>query len=109
MKHIGSQLSRAMKKTNETERGELMRYFCQELNKARVPDGLPPISMGRMGKMIEKIPTKDLYYLKTVCERAPHFSKKFWWEINPKNHTPEAKEASKKKFEALNQKRLRDQ
>lgn len=107
MKHIGSQLSKAMKKTNETERGELMRYFCQELNKTRVPDGLPPISMGRMGKMLQQIPTKDLYYLKSVCDRAPNWSKKFWWEIKPQNHTPEAKAASKKKFDEMNREKRR--
>ncbi len=107
MKHIGSQLNRALKKTNETERGEIMRYFCQELNKTRVPDGLPPIAMGRMGKLLQQIPTKDLYYLKKVCEESPNFSKKFWWEIKPQNHTPEAKAASKKKFDEMNKKRLR--
>lgn len=107
MKHIGSQLTKALKKTNETERGELMRYFCQELNRARVPDGLPPLSMGRMGKLLEKIPTKDLYYLKSVCDRAPHFSKKFWWEIKPENHTPEAKAASAARLKELNKKRAR--
>ncbi len=108
MKHIGSQLSRSMKKTNETERGELMTYFCQELNKTRVPDGLPPVSMGRMGKLLQAIPTKDLYYLKTVCDRAPHFSKKFWWEINPKNHTPEAKKQSEARLKEMNKKRAQE-
>lgn len=91
MKHIGSQLSKTLKKTNETERGEIMTYFCQQLNKTRVPDGLPPISMGRMGKLLQQIPTKDLYYLKTVCDESQNFSKKFWYEVSPKFHTPEAK------------------
>ncbi len=102
MKHIGGALSRTMQTTNETERGELMRYFCQQLNKTRVPDGLPPVSMGRMGKMLQQIPTKDLYYLKTVCDKAPNFSKKFWWEINPKNHTEDAKRKSAEKFKQNN-------
>lgn len=91
MKHIGSNLNTSLKKTNETERGELMRYFCQELNKTRVPDGLPPVSMGRMGKLLQVIPTKDLYYLKRICDDSQNFSKKFWWEVKPQNHTPEAK------------------
>ncbi len=107
MKHISIQLTKVVKKTNETERGELMRYFCQELNKARIPDGLPPIAMGRMGKLLQVIPTKDLYYLKTVCDKAPHFSKKFWWEIKPENHTPAAKAESKKRLEEMNKKRAR--
>lgn len=83
MKHIGSHLKRTMSKARMTERGELMKYFCEELNRDRRRDGIPPISMGRMGKMLEKIPTKDLYYLKRVCDDAKNFSKKFWYELNP--------------------------
>ena len=60
-----------------------MRHFCVELNKSRRMDGLPLISMARMGKMIEKIPTKDLYYIKRVCGEAQNFSKKFWYVLNP--------------------------
>lgn len=63
-----------------------MKYFCERLNAERLRDRLPLITMGRMGKMLEKIPTKDLYYLKTVCDNAINFSKKFWWEIDPKKH-----------------------
>lgn len=98
MKHISEHIKRNAQKNRETERGEMMRYFLSQLNPSRVSDGLPPISMGRMGKMLEKIPTKDLYYLKSVCEKAQNFSKKFWWEINPKNHTEEARKKSQAKF-----------
>ena len=63
-----------------------MEYFSQQINPSRVRDGLKPVSMGRMGKMLEKIPTKDLYYLKRVCDDSMNFSKKFWWELNPKKH-----------------------
>jgi len=86
MKHIGTQLRKNLSKTRETERGELMKYFVQKLNRGRLRDGLPQISMGRMGKLLEKIPTKDLYYLKRVCDDAPNFSKKFWWLLDPKKH-----------------------
>lgn len=99
MKHIGLQLKKSLTKSKDTERGELMKYFCERLNSTRALDGLPPVSMGRMGKLVQAIPTKDLYYLKTVCDDAQNFSKKFWWEINPKNHTEEAKKASAAKFE----------
>ncbi|MCI0597656.1 hypothetical protein L0Y34_01100 [Candidatus Parcubacteria bacterium] len=90
MKHIGD-VVRKLEKTKErkTERGELMRYFRTYLNAARAKDGLPLISMSRMGYILEGIPTKDLYYLKSVCDKAQHFSKKFWWEIDPKKHVPE--------------------
>ncbi len=90
MKHIGTHLKRSIGEARVTERGELMQYFCRELNRSRLRDGLPLIAMGRMGKLLQKIPTKDLYYLKRVCDDAGNFSKKFWWEINPKKHEKDA-------------------
>lgn len=87
MEHIGDLVPNIkQEKSNKTERGELMKYFCDRLNVSRVKDGLKPIGMGRMGMLLQGIPTKDLYYLKSICDSAKHFSKKFWWEINPKNH-----------------------
>ncbi|MBI5645247.1 hypothetical protein HY970_04085 [Candidatus Kaiserbacteria bacterium] len=86
MKHIGSQLKKTLSKTKETERGEIMKYFCDRLNAARLGGGLPPISMGRMGKMLQQIPTKDLYYIKKVCDEAQNFSKKFWYLLNPEKY-----------------------
>lgn len=75
----------------QTERGELMRFFTRHLNLSRVKDGHMSISMPRMGKILEGIPTADLYYLQSVCTKAKNFSKKFWWEIDPKKHVPENK------------------
>lgn len=86
MEHIGFQLKRAVKKTRETERGELMSYLRSRLNASRMRDGLPLLTMARMGKILEGIPTKDLYYLKRVCNDANDFSKKFWWELDPEKH-----------------------
>lgn len=86
MKHIKDNLKHAFDDTKKTERGEMMRYFCEKLNEARRRDGIPPISMGRMGKLLEKIPTKDLYYLQRVCDDAKNFSKKFWYELNPEKY-----------------------
>lgn len=76
-------------KSRKTERGELMRFFVRHLNHARRQDGLPPITMSRMGYILEGIPTEDLYYLQSVCTKAKNFSKKFWWEVDPKKHLPE--------------------
>lgn len=92
MKHIRDLIpSEARGKGNgkggrATERGELMRYFALHLNVGRAKDGLPLITMSRMGLILQGIPTKDLYYLKSVCDKAKHFSKKFWFEIDPKKH-----------------------
>ena len=89
MKHIKDILSASTPvapATRKTERGELMRYFRAQLNASRAEVNLPLITMSRMGKILEGIPTKDLYYLKSVCSKAKHFSKKFWWEVDPKKH-----------------------
>ena len=73
-------------RSRKTERGELMRFFVRHLNLSRKIDGLPAITMARMGKILEGIPTQDLYYLQSVCSRAKNFGKKFWWEVDPKKH-----------------------
>lgn len=70
----------------ETERGELLRFFQRHLNYSRKQDGLPSITMAHLGYILEKIPTQDLYYLKSVCSQAKNFSKKFWWELDPTKH-----------------------
>lgn len=87
MEHISSHISgKASKRDKVTERGELMHYFADRLNESRVKDGYPPLTLARMGRTLQAIPTKDLYYLKRVCDDAKDFSKKFWWEVNPKKH-----------------------
>ena len=93
MEHIGKHmaaLSARSKKEKATERGEMMKYFTDRLNPGRVRDGYPPLSLPRMGRLLVAIPTKDLYYLRSVCEQSKDFSKKFWWEINPKKHDKKA-------------------
>jgi hypothetical protein len=86
MQHIGGKLKFTASKARETERGELMRHFCEELNSTRIEEGYDRISMGRMGKILEGIPTKDLYYIKRVCRDAKSFSKTFWWLLDPTKH-----------------------
>ena len=99
MEHIGAHIKEfPQKKEKVTERGELMEYFLKKLNAARVRDGLKPMTMGRMGMLLMGTPTQDIYYLKSICDQAQDFSKKFWWEINPKKHTPEALAQSQKNF-----------
>lgn len=86
MRHIGTSLRQTRARIRQTERGELMRYFVDRLNASRLRDGLEAITMARMGKILEKLPTKDLYFLKRVCDDAGNFSKKFWYELDPKKH-----------------------
>ncbi|MEK7108916.1 MAG: hypothetical protein AAB919_00575 [Patescibacteria group bacterium] len=91
MEHIGKHIdspSARSKRERQTERGELMKFFMQKLNPGRVRDGYAPLNLARMGRVLVAIPTRDLYYLKSVCEdaeaRGQDFSKKFWWEVKPK-------------------------
>ena len=94
MKSIGDCLSELEQKVAAapkgkkrlTERGEIMRFFLRHLNVARKQDGLAPMTMAHLGTVLEQIPTKDLYYLKSVCSQAKNFSKTFWWELDPTKH-----------------------
>ena len=86
MRHIGITLKQTRARIRETERGELMKYFVDRLNPSRVRDNLPKITMSRMGKILEQIPTKDLYYLKRICDDSANFSKRFWYELDPEKH-----------------------
>lgn len=96
MKSIGDMMSEFEKKVAAapkgrkrlTERGEMMRFFLRHLNHARAADGLAPMTMAHLGVVLEKIPTADLYYLKSVCSQAKNFSKTFWWELDPDKHPP---------------------
>ncbi len=96
MKSIGEMLPEFEKKQMAapkgkkrlTERGEIMRFFLRHLNVARKADGLAPMTMAHLGVVLEQIPTKDLYYLKSVCSQAKNFSKRFWWELDPTKHPP---------------------
>lgn len=96
VQHIKFSLKTRQQKMRETERGELMKFFCQHLNASRLRDGHPAISMPRMGKILEGIPTKDLYYLKRVCSDAGNFSKKFWVELNPEKYEHKLRDFIKK-------------
>ncbi|MBM3272604.1 hypothetical protein FJY94_05020 [Candidatus Kaiserbacteria bacterium] len=97
MKHIAGDLKRTLGKTRATERGEMMRYFVSKLNPGRAADGLPLITMARMGKMLEQIPTKDLYYVRSVCDKAPNFSKKFWYLMDPEKFDQRMKDGAPKR------------
>ncbi len=90
MRKIGEVIKEVKKESSRaTERGELLRFFQRHLNYGRKKDGFPPLSMARLGFILEGIPTKDLYYLKSVCSQAKHFGKRFWYEVDPKKHIEE--------------------
>lgn len=79
-------------KSRETERGELQKEIMETINIGRKGTIYKPLSMARVGMLIQHIPTKDLYYVISVCKDAGNrsnnyhqgFSKKFFYEIKAK-------------------------
>ena len=84
-------------KSKETERGELMKELMDNLNISRVQGKYKPLTMPRMCKLLEKIPTDALYALVSKCKDAGEragkrtppekyhdcYSKRFYFEIRP--------------------------
>lgn len=76
-------------KSNKTERGELLVQFLEIINMSRTCNKYKPITIARVGMLVSHIPTKDLYYLLSVCKDAgtrakrydEGFAKMFYWSI----------------------------
>ena len=64
-------------KTNITERGELFDFFLSVLNHDRKKNGYKPYDHARLGYMLTKIPTADLYALKSKMEDAQRRGSRF--------------------------------
>lgn len=69
----------------KTERGELLKYFADELNESR--GKRPKLTIGRMGKVLEGLEVKDLYYMQSAFKDRLNrngresASKWFWWSL----------------------------
>lgn len=94
MKHIKDQLQifAPVKKTRRTERGDLLDFFWAELNIERKRDGKKEYAKPYIAVRISHIPTKDLYYLKRICEdaldRHYSFGKCFFGSLKVKHGPP---------------------
>lgn len=89
MKPIASLLERKHPKLGyRTERGDLITYFLEKINAARKGTKYKPFTARAMAVKLSHLKLQDLYYLKSVCEDAERdgfgFSKKFWYELKPK-------------------------
>jgi hypothetical protein len=73
------------KKDRSTERGEWLEKFCKRLNPGRVGK-MKPLTMARMGFLLQGVPTSDLHAFWKQCESAKSFDKYFWYSVNPKKH-----------------------
>jgi len=84
-------------KSRDTERGNLMLELMNNLNETRDGIKYKKLTMPRMGKILEKIPTDSLYALISKCKDAGNraskmtppqkyhdcYSKRFYFEIRP--------------------------
>lgn len=94
MEPIANLLPRTLPKPaaddRRTERGEWLQKFCDRLNPERLKAPpqfkLKPLTIPRMARLLEQVPTGDLYAFWRDCERAKHFSKYFWWSLDAKKH-----------------------
>lgn len=69
-----------------SERGELLEEFRARITPEWDSKRYGVLTIARIAKKLEGIPTKDLYYLKRVCEDSKNYSKRFFWELNPNKH-----------------------
>lgn len=74
-------------KIRATERGELLDYFLSEVNLGRSDKNLKPLNHSRISFYLQKIPTRDLYVLKSKMEQARRKGYPagaiFWLEVKP--------------------------
>lgn len=72
-------------KSNQTERGELLRYFLQTLNQSREKSGYKNLSFPRVAHLLQGIPTKDLYFLQSSMKSRDLDAacKLFYWSLRP--------------------------
>ena len=62
----------------KSERSELIGRFVDRINAGRRGTAFPPVTARRINFMLAHLPVKDLYWLFGECEKAEHFSKKFF-------------------------------
>lgn len=55
----------------QRERGELLKYFCQKLGKSQR-------EIGFVAFKVTGIPTRDLYYIKSICDQYENEGKGAW-------------------------------
>jgi hypothetical protein len=86
MQPIGSLLKQRPKPKATSERGELLEEFLKRILPTWDAKRFDKLTVPRLAKKLQGIPTKDLYYLKRVCEDSKDYAKRFFYEINPKKH-----------------------
>jgi hypothetical protein len=47
------------------------------------------MTIGRIARKVQGLSVQDMYYLHRVCLDSKNYSKRFFWELNPKKHNNE--------------------
>jgi len=88
MKQIASLLPKLPPSKRGSERGDLLQFFTDTLNHTRDGKKFKKLSVAAVAVKLSHLNLSDLYYLRSVCDDAQRrgfsFSKRFWWEIKPK-------------------------
>ena len=71
-------------KDRKTERGELLTYFVSKINQERTGTKYKPVSISWIGIKTSHLDVSDLYYLKTICDKSPCWSKVFFGSLKVK-------------------------
>lgn len=69
--------------TARSEREEHMQKFLVKLNVGRKEAGYSQLTIGRLVKLFEGVPTEDLHPFYKRCEDARSFSAMFWHCLKP--------------------------
>lgn len=75
---------RAEEKLPRNARDEMLELFVGRINVGNIADGFPEVGFGRAAKMLEGIPTGDLYALFQKCQTYRKFGAGLRHELKPK-------------------------
>jgi hypothetical protein len=66
-------------KSRRSERGDLLEYFTNTINKARINTKYKQLSISYIGNLLSVYTTEDLYCLQRKCSEAKNFSACFFY------------------------------
>jgi hypothetical protein len=69
-----------------TEREELITKFLDKLNPDRTSAGYRCMTYARVARMLQHLPTPELYPFFKQCENARSFGAYFHWALKPQTH-----------------------
>ena len=63
------------------EHEEMIDRFSVRLNPGRIDDGCRPLTYARLARILQHIPTAELYPFFNDCDHARYFGKLFWHKL----------------------------